>query len=245
MTSHLFKVLLLQNENFRIHISTFRLPIMKSPDEATVKNHRKSVGSIGRDHIHDPQGIINHSRSKTPINCIHVHYISHLIRPKCWQQLLVVLCTNLPLAVIMLKSTSTSTRNIWNAFRCSMQPLWPFGDGLHNWFLDFWAWNNNTRADWSVPCWIWLKTVITLGWVGISISKLTIATIIRSFLPHSNIILFVVQFEAHWSQQFLQLFIIWFLLFDSSIPASPTVFVVNRRTRQNPEATRTEYTVNF
>lgn len=172
---------------------------MVSSNETPIKNHSKCVKSIGWDYIHDPQGIINCSRSKTSISSIHVHYVSYLIRPNGREQLFVVLNSHLPLTVIMLESISTPTINIWNPFRCNMQPLRPFSNGCQSRFLKLWAWNNDTRAKWSVPCWIWFKAIITFWGIGIWICQLIVTTIVRRFLPNSNVILFVVQFEAHRS----------------------------------------------
>uniref|UniRef100_A0A7C9AXX4 Uncharacterized protein n=1 Tax=Opuntia streptacantha TaxID=393608 RepID=A0A7C9AXX4_OPUST len=100
-------------------------PIMISSNEPAIINHRQSVSTVGRHHIHNPNRIFDQNCCQTSIQCIHIHDIPNLVSSKGRKQLLVVLNPGLPLTVVMLEGIGTSARNIRKPIWCNLQPLRP------------------------------------------------------------------------------------------------------------------------
>ena len=217
---------------------------MEGSNKATIINHRECIGSIRWDYIHDPYRIINQGCSETSIYCIHVHYVSYFVSPKLRDQLLVVRSLLFPLTVVMFECTITSMMKHWNPFWCNVQSLRPLRNGWQTGFLKLRIWNYNTGAKWSIPCRIRFKAVVTFRWIGIS-NQLIITIVVLRLLPYSNVTLCIEHFKAQWSQQFLQLLIIWSVCINGCVPSTPPALVVDRWTRQDPKSSRTKYPVNF
>lgn len=91
---------------------------MEGSNKASIKNHRERISSIRRNHVHDPDRIINQRRSKASKHSVHVHHIPHPVGPKVRQQLLVMANPLAPLGIIMSEGAGRAAGNVGDPLGC-------------------------------------------------------------------------------------------------------------------------------